>query len=147
MATILKSVKSIGTIVLIISLFMYMFAVIGRSIYAKADPLHFANIFTTIFTLFQLLTLDDWFEIYQTVVANNPGQWHVILYLLLYIVVEYFVFLNLFVAVLVDNFQLTLAKQNNDKNEEDIESYEEDINGKQSIISSSQHQSSKTGDI
>ncbi|KAK2188636.1 hypothetical protein NP493_126g03046 [Ridgeia piscesae] len=112
LTTVLQSIKSIGTVVMLITLFMYMFAVIGRGLYAHADPAHFGNLFYALFTLFQLLTLDDWFDIYLTVTRNDPGKSHVIVYLIVYIVVEYFIFLNLFVAVLVDNFQLTLEAQN-----------------------------------
>ena len=106
MVTIFQSIRSIGAIVLLITLFMYMFAVIGRGLYADVEPPHFGTLFSALFTLFQLLTLDDWFEIYENVVSKDPSRSHIMLYLLLYIVVEYFVFLNLFVAVLVDNFQL-----------------------------------------
>ncbi|KAI0235503.1 Cation channel sperm-associated protein 1 [Lamellibrachia satsuma] len=112
LTTVLQSIKSIGTVVMLISLFMYMFAVIGRGLYADADPAHFGNLFYALFTLFQLLTLDDWFDVYLTVTRNDSEKGHVILFLIIYIVVEYFIFLNLFVAVLVDNFQLTLEAQN-----------------------------------
>jgi hypothetical protein len=42
-------------------------------------------------------------------------------YLLAYILVEYFVFLNLFVAVLVDNFHLAIEAQNQLNEEEEEE--------------------------
>ena len=48
-----------------------MFAVIGRGLYAKEDPKHFGNIFEALFTLFQLLTLDDWFEIHEIVAGQG----------------------------------------------------------------------------
>ena len=50
-----------------------MFAVVGRGLYSDADPNHFGNLFVSLFTLFQLLTLDDWFEIYKTVSQNDPS--------------------------------------------------------------------------
>ena len=50
-----------------------MFAVVGRGLYAEADPLHFGNIIKALFTLFQLLTLDDWFDIYRGVANADPG--------------------------------------------------------------------------
>ncbi|XP_038046707.1 cation channel sperm-associated protein 1-like [Patiria miniata] len=108
MNTCLQSVQSMGAITMLISLFLYMFAVIGRGLYADVDPKRFGNLGSAMFTLFQLLTLDDWFYIYSDAMAKDPGYFHIIFYLLLYIAFEYFIFLNLFVAVLVDNFQLTL---------------------------------------
>ncbi|XP_067941552.1 cation channel sperm-associated protein 1-like [Watersipora subatra] len=108
MNTVLQSMHSMGAIVGLMLLFMYMFAVIGRGMYAHADPTRFGSLWLALFTLFQLLTLDDWFLIYEDVVTNDPGSGHIIVYLIAYIVIEFLIFLNLFVAVLVDNFQLTL---------------------------------------
>ena len=89
MTTILQSIRSIGAIVMLILLFMYMFAVIGRGLYSKVDPAHFGNLLYAGVTLFQLLTLDDWFDIYNHIVNADPDKWHIILYLLLYIVVRH----------------------------------------------------------
>ncbi|XP_071486889.1 cation channel sperm-associated protein 1-like [Diadema antillarum] len=108
MNTCLQSVQSMGAIVMLISLFLYMFAVIGRGLYSEIDKERFGNLSSAAMTLFQLLTLDDWFYIYRDAVARDPRNGHIILYLITYIFLEYFIFLNLFVAVLVDNFQLTL---------------------------------------
>lgn len=140
MITILQSIRSIGAIVILISLFMYMFAVIGRGLYAQADKEHFGNLFLAWFTMFQLLTLDDWFDIYVNTTKNDPSKWHIILFLLLYIVVEYFVFLNLFVAVLVDNFQLALedqSKMNASKKKTTEESDDEDNQAQWNTVESS----------
>ncbi|XP_030854941.1 cation channel sperm-associated protein 1 [Strongylocentrotus purpuratus] len=108
MNTCLESVQSMGAIIMLISLFLYIFAVIGRGLYADIDKERFGNIGSAALTLFQLLTLDDWFYIYSDAVARDPNNFHIIFYLITYIALEYFIFLNLFVAVLVDNFQLTL---------------------------------------
>ncbi len=51
-----------------------MFAVVGRGLYANADPVHFGNLQKSLFTLFQLLTLDDWYEIYQIVSKKDPSK-------------------------------------------------------------------------
>ena len=51
-----------------------MFAVIGRGMYAHADPTRFGSLWLALFTLFQLLTLDDWFFIYEDVVKTDPSQ-------------------------------------------------------------------------
>lgn len=44
-----------------------------RGLFSQSDPNRFQNIFTTIFTLFTLLTLDDWSLIYLDSRANG-GQ-------------------------------------------------------------------------
>ncbi|XP_064623478.1 cation channel sperm-associated protein 1-like [Lineus longissimus] len=134
MTTCLQSIQSMGAIVMLILLVLYMFAVIGRGLYFKQDPVRFGMLPSAAFTLFQLLTLDDWFEIYTDITNNDPNSWHIFIFLFIYIVMEYFVFLNLFVAVLVDNFQLTLEASNEEKrrflkaqDQEEDEDDEEDL--------------------
>lgn len=41
-----------------------LFSVVLRALFRKSDPKRFQNIFSTIFTLFTMLTLDDWSLIY-----------------------------------------------------------------------------------
>ncbi|XP_073249025.1 cation channel sperm-associated protein 1-like [Porites lutea] len=109
MTTILKSFRALSTIVMLQGLFLYMFAVIGRGLFYEVAPTRFGTLGKAFFTLFQLITLDDWFYMYSDVVAKSPGHGYIILYLIVYIVLENFIFMNLFVAVLVDNFQRTIT--------------------------------------
>ena len=51
-----------------------IFAVIGREVYSSASEKYFGNILITLLTLFQLLTLDDWFDIYIDATKNDPGE-------------------------------------------------------------------------
>lgn len=51
-----------------------MFAVIGRGLFYEVAPTRFGTLGKAFFTLFQLITLDDWFYMYSDVVAKNPGQ-------------------------------------------------------------------------
>ncbi|XP_022258147.1 cation channel sperm-associated protein 1-like isoform X2 [Limulus polyphemus] len=108
--TLFQSIQSMGAIGTLMALFMYVFAVIGRGLYHEVNNEKFGDLGKSIFTLYQLLTLDDWFMIYKDTLKENKSYWHILIFLIVYIVVEYFIFLNLFVAVLVDNFQLTLEK-------------------------------------
>lgn len=41
-----------------------LFSVVLRALFRHSDPKRFQNMFTTIFTLFTMLTLDDWSHIY-----------------------------------------------------------------------------------
>ncbi|KAL7890346.1 hypothetical protein AOLI_G00026040 [Acnodon oligacanthus] len=107
--TCLESFRSMSSIIVLMFLFLFIFTVIFREMFNESDPEHFGNIFRTIFTLFQILTLDDWSLIYMT--SRDNGAPHIIYFLSLYILVELFTFLNLFIAVLVDNFQLSIRKR------------------------------------
>ena len=50
-----------------------MFAVIGRGLFHKVAPNRFGSIYRAFFTLFQLITLDDWYYMYTDVVNENSG--------------------------------------------------------------------------
>ena len=50
-----------------------MFAVIGRGLFYEVAPARFGTLGKALFTLFQLITLDDWFYMYSDVVAKSPG--------------------------------------------------------------------------
>ncbi|XP_022081597.1 cation channel sperm-associated protein 1-like isoform X2 [Acanthaster planci] len=66
------------------------------------------HVFLVIYFMECVLKLYVWRLDYFKEQWNIVGYFHIIFYLVLYIAFEYFIFLNLFVAVLVDNFQLTL---------------------------------------
>ncbi|GAB1302036.1 Cation channel sperm-associated protein 1 [Apodemus speciosus] len=85
-----------------------LFSVVLRALFKDSDPKRFQNIFTTLFTLFTMLTLDDWSLIY--IDNRAKGAWYIIPILMIYIVIQYFIFLNLVIAVLVDSFQMALLK-------------------------------------
>lgn len=55
-------------------IFVDIFAVIGRDVYGAIDPGRYGNLGKAVFTLFQLITLDDWFQMYSDI---NPGKVYV----------------------------------------------------------------------
>ncbi|XP_064402554.1 cation channel sperm-associated protein 1-like [Halichondria panicea] len=114
--TVLQSIPALGSIIIIISLVLYIFAVIGRGLYGGVDPDRFGNIAQACFTLFQLMTLDDWFVMYSNIRDNHPEHQHILAYLLLFILIETFIFINLFVAVIVDNLARAQAAANYSRN-------------------------------
>lgn len=102
---IVQSIPALSSIIMLISLVLYIFAIIGKGLYKDVDPNRFGNIGRASFTLFQLITLDDWFFMYTEVRDTNPNYWHILIYLVTFIVLENFIFINLFIAVIVDNLE------------------------------------------
>lgn len=74
MSTCLQSLQSMGAIIILMFTFLLMFAVIFREMFSQSDPSHFGTMFRTVFTLFQLLTLDDWSFTYSISRDNGKGQ-------------------------------------------------------------------------
>jgi len=68
----------------------------GRGLFNEDSPDHFGTIWLAFVTLFQLLTLDDWFELLDSVdEADKFAQhWIMFFYLFCYIAIEYFIFLK-----------------------------------------------------
>ncbi|XP_040494676.1 cation channel sperm-associated protein 1 [Ursus maritimus] len=106
--TLVRSLPSITAILILMFTCLFLFSVVLRALFRHSDPKRFQSILSTIFTLFTLLTLDDWSLIYLD--SRAQGAWYIIPILMIYIIIQYFIFLNLVIAVLVDNFQMALLK-------------------------------------
>eukprot|EP00002_Diphylleia_rotans_P007019 TRINITY_DN1649_c0_g1_i7.p1 TRINITY_DN1649_c0_g1~~TRINITY_DN1649_c0_g1_i7.p1 ORF type:complete len:414 (+),score=85.66 TRINITY_DN1649_c0_g1_i7:152-1393(+) len=101
-STLLKSIPALSSIVMLLFLILFIFAVIGRNLYGDVVPENFGSIWTALFSLFSVMTLDDWFQIYRSGVERDPT---IIIYLICFIILETFIFINLFIAVIVNNLQ------------------------------------------
>ncbi|XP_069874247.1 cation channel sperm-associated protein 1-like isoform X2 [Dipodomys merriami] len=106
--TLARTLPSITAILILMFTCLFLFSVVLRALFRHSDPKRFQSILTTIFTLFTLLTLDDWSLIYLD--SRAQGAWYIIPILMIYIIIQYFIFLNLVIAVLVDNFQMALLR-------------------------------------
>jgi hypothetical protein len=98
-------------------------AIIARSLFGDICPEKFDNLVKTFFSLFTLLTLDDWYSVYQVCAERDYSNFQLI-FCLIYIFIINFILLNLLMAVLgklkffsmnyylkenlVDSFQHTL---------------------------------------
>ncbi|XP_023566362.1 cation channel sperm-associated protein 1 [Octodon degus] len=105
--TLVGSLMSIITIFILIFSCLLFFSMI-LTLFRRFDPWRFENFFTTMFTLFTVLTLDDWSLIYMD--SRAQGAWYIIPILMIYIFIQNIIFLNLLTAVLVDNFQMALLR-------------------------------------
>ncbi|KAJ3087752.1 Cation channel sperm-associated protein 1 [Quaeritorhiza haematococci] len=105
--TMLKSIPAMGNIIALSGLILYIFAVIATSNFRLSDPRRFGNLGASFFNLYALLTLDNWSDIYNDNKDTTPSIWA---FLFVFIILQPFIFLNLFVAVIVNNLQTSRAK-------------------------------------
>lgn len=103
----LAALPGMGSIVLLMSLIFYVFAVMATKLFGEGMAEQFGTLGASLFTLFQLMTLDDWANIVKPAMELQP---YALLFFLPFIVVSTFVVLNLFIGVIVDSIQ-TLREQ------------------------------------
>ncbi len=98
--TLVRSVPSMVHIVILLGIIVYMYAVVGHSLFHEHDPARWGTLGVSILSLFQVVTLDDWTAILDTATELEPLAW---IYFVSFVVVATFVGINLFVAVVVKN--------------------------------------------
>jgi voltage-gated sodium channel len=100
---LLGALPGMGSIVLLLGLIFYVGAVMATKLFGEAHPEQYGDLGTTLFTLFQLMTLDGWSgEIVKPVLATHP---YAMLFFVPFILCSAFVALNLFIGVVVNAMQ------------------------------------------
>lgn len=97
----LNSVRSVLWVVLLLLALIYVYAVVGVSLFSAADPASFGSIPATFFTLFQVLTLESWNVIMVPAVQAYPIGGPV--YFVSFIVIGAMLVMNLFLGVIIAN--------------------------------------------
>ncbi len=113
-SSLLTAIPGMGSIVLLLLLINYIFAVMTTKLYGESFPEMFGTIGASLYTLFQIMTLEGWSgSVVRPVMEKYPYAWAVFLP---YIVVVTFAVLNLFIGIVVDAMQ----QQSNEAKEEVI---------------------------
>lgn len=104
--TLLRSIPSIGHIIVLLTLFVYIYGIVGFHLYAATDPARWGSLGAALLTLFQVLTLEGWPDIHETLADAHRWSW---LFFSTFIVVAVLIVTNLAVAVIIHS--LEAAKQ------------------------------------
>ncbi|WP_134701614.1 ion transporter [Ammoniphilus sp. YIM 78166] len=98
---LLLTIPAMGNIGLLLSIFFYIYSVIGTFLFADAAPEYFGTLHASLLTLFQVVTLESWASgVMRPILAIVPWSW---LYFVTFILLGTFVIFNLFVGVIVTN--------------------------------------------
>lgn len=100
--TMLRSIPSMGHVVLLLGLLLYVYGILGVRLFGPIDPVRWGSLGTAVATLFQMLTLEGWVEIQSAVLPAQPWAR---LFFGSFIVVAVFVVINLFIAVVINNLE------------------------------------------
>ncbi len=113
---LLISIPGIISVACILLIIFYIFAVIGTNLYGETHPEWFGSIGATMFSLFQIMTLESWsMGIVRPLMETHPNAW---LFFVLYILVASFTMFNLFVAIIVNSLQSESEKEAQAQREE-----------------------------
>jgi voltage-gated sodium channel len=100
---LLSSLPGLGMIMLLQGLIFYVGAVISTKLFAADFPEWFGSIGASLYTLFQVMTLESWsMGIVRPVMEKFPLAW---IFFVPFILVATFTMLNLFIAVIVNAMQ------------------------------------------
>lgn len=99
-ATLVKSIPSMGNIMLLMSIIFYIYAVAGYHLFHEYDPTHWSSLGASLLTLFRIVTLEDWTDVMYTAMEMHPLMW---IYFVSFVIVGTFVVINLFIAVVINN--------------------------------------------
>lgn len=99
-----KSVISMKWIGLLAVICFYVFAVAGTKLFGKIQPEEFGTLHESVFTLFRILTQDNWSDLRYQAVAEKGWLWATGFHLM-WIVIATFVLINLVVGAIINNYQ------------------------------------------
>ena len=101
-ATLLRSIPALSYIIALSVLILVMFGVVAKELYGDVDPDNFGSVGDAIFALLFAMSLDQWSDLWQN---NEPMAPSIGYFLAVFVFIENFVMLNVFVAVLVSNLE------------------------------------------
>ncbi len=107
-STMLRSIPSMGHVVLLLGVLLYVYGIIGFHLFHRDDPQHWGSLGIALLSLFQVLTLEGWVEMQNAVIGAQPWAW---LFFGSFVVIAVFVVINLFIAVVINNLQTVQSEE------------------------------------
>jgi voltage-gated sodium channel len=112
---LLRAVPGISSIGLLMLILFYVFGVMATGLFGPRFPEWFGTIADSMYTLFQIMTLESWsMGIVRPVMAEYPYAW---LFFIPFILVATFTMLNLFIGIIVDTMQTMHQAESNEISE------------------------------
>ncbi len=99
-AALVRSIPSVGHVMMLMSILVYIYAIMGYQLFHEHDPEHWRNLGISVLTLFNIITLEGWTEIMYTAMELHSMAW---MYFVSFVVLGTFVVINLFIAIIINN--------------------------------------------
>jgi voltage-gated sodium channel len=124
---LLRSLPSFGWITALLMLLLYVYSVMGVALFGVNDPARFGNLWTSMLTMFGILTLEGWVDNMQDQMGGIPleagggakaSPVAAPIFFVSFILSGTMVFLNLLVGVIVNSMSEGAAEQERTAREE-----------------------------
>lgn len=122
--SLFHSLPSLVWIFVLLALVFYVFSVIGTKLFGVDFPEWFGTLGSSMFSLFQIMTLEGWAEISRSVMQKYPMA---NIYFILFILLASYTTLNIFIAIVVNTMSEVQQKVSSE-NAERIENLIQDEN-------------------
>jgi len=121
---LLSAIPGLGAIAMVLALVFYVSAVIATGLFAAEFPEWFGNLGRSVYTLFQVMTLESWsMGIVRPLMEVFPYAW---VFFIPFILIATFTMLNLFIAIIVNAMQ-TVTDADHEATQATIEAAREHI--------------------
>ncbi|HSH15045.1 MAG TPA: ion transporter [Verrucomicrobiae bacterium] len=102
-AAFLHSIPGLSSVVAVMTIFFYTAGVLATGLFAETHPQWFGSLGKSLYTLFQIMTLESWsMGIVRPVMEAHPWAWA---FFVPFIVIATFTILNLFIGIIVSTMQ------------------------------------------
>ena len=102
LSTLFRSIPSLAHIAVLLSIIVYVYALVGYWSFGEHDPAHWGDLGVSALSLFQIVTLDGWSEIMHTTSEATSLAW---VYFVSFVIISAFVVANVFIAIVVKNLE------------------------------------------
>lgn len=101
--SLLGAIPGLTSIALVLLIFYYVVAIMATNFFSEAYPEWFGTLGRSLFTLFQIMTLESWsMGIARPVMREFPYAWA---FFIPFILIATFTMLNLFIAIIINAMQ------------------------------------------
>tara|TARA_Y100001960_G_scaffold305661_1_gene360002 strand:- start:54 stop:890 length:837 start_codon:yes stop_codon:yes gene_type:complete len=97
--TVGRAFPKIGYVSLLMFVIFYIYGTIGNIFFDSINPFLWADVSTSMLTLFRVFTLEDWTDVMYETMEVFPYSW---IFFLSFIFLVGFVFINIMVAIVLD---------------------------------------------
>ena len=102
-----KAVPGMGTVIGLLLIVVYTSAILAQQMFGESVPEFFGNLGTSLYTMFLLMTTENWPDVSDEVLAHHPYGW---VFFVVYIVLTAFIILNLVIGVIVTSMEQEFGK-------------------------------------